>query len=224
MRELILLFHGLGEPHSLVDDGERRLWWSLSSFTRLLDQLPHLCDITKTKVTITFDDGNASDVLLALPELSKRNLTAEFFICSGRVGKEHYLNRSMIDELLAGGMGIGSHGMDHRNWRKLDPAALKVEIVDARRRLEDLIQRTVTRVAIPFGAYDRRVLRHLKRESWDIVYTSDRGTTQDNAWIKPRETLDIDMQDESVVSKLLADAAIHVRVRRLLSRFYKQLR
>lgn len=224
MRELILLFHGLGEPHSLVDAEEKRYWWNLSSFARMLDQVQEFSSITETKILITFDDGNASDALLALPELSKRNLTAEFFICAGRIGKEHYLDRSMIDELLAGRMGIGSHGMEHRDWRTLDDASLEVETVEARRKLEDLIQRPITAVAIPFGSYDRRVLRRLKGEGWGVVYTSDRGATRSATWMKSRETLDVDMQEESVLSRLLANGPVHARARRSLSRLYKQLR
>ena len=67
MRELILLFHGLGEPHSLVDAEERRYWWSLSSFTRMLDQVQELSRNAKTKILITFDDGNASDAYWRFP-------------------------------------------------------------------------------------------------------------------------------------------------------------
>src|SRR5262249_40125721 len=144
-------------------------------------------------IRITFDDGNASDTHSALPELSKRGLTAEFFVCAGRVGKRHYLDQSMIKELLAEGMSIGSHGMDHRDWRTLDSLDLDVEIVDARHQLEDLTQRQVTKVAIPFGSYDRRILRRLKRESWQRIYTCDRGTTKSTSRTKTRETLSADM-------------------------------
>jgi peptidoglycan/xylan/chitin deacetylase (PgdA/CDA1 family) len=224
MRELILLFHGLGEPHSLVDAREMRYWWSPSSFTHLLDQVRDLSANVKTKIHITFDDGNASDAYLALPELSKRGLSAEFFVCVGRVGKKHYLDRSMIKELLAEGMRLGSHGMDHRDWRTLDSKALDVEIGDARSKLEDITQQQVNTVAIPFGSYDRRVLHHLKREIWKVIYTSDRGTTQSTSLMKPRETLDTDMQGEHVLSELLAGAPAHITARRTLSRLYKRLR
>ena len=69
----------------------------------------------------------------------------------------------MITELLAGRMEIGSHGMYHRDWRALDNAPLEVETVDARRKLEDLTQRPVAAVAIPFGSYDRRRSSSTKR-------------------------------------------------------------
>ena len=224
MRELVLLLHGLGEPHSLVDAEERRHWWSVASFARLLDQILEFQENLEAKIRITFDDGNESDFLLALPELSKRDLTAEFFVCAGRVGKDHYLDRTMINELLAQGMSIGSHGMDHRDWRTLDSTALDVEIGDARRKLEDLTQRPLNMVSIPFGSYDRRVLRRLKREPWEVIYTCDRGTTQTTSRMKPREPVFSDMEAEDILVRLLARPSVYVTATRVLSGAYKRLR
>jgi peptidoglycan/xylan/chitin deacetylase (PgdA/CDA1 family) len=224
MRELVLSFHGLGEPHSLVDAREMRLWLSTASFARLLDQVLEFPVNAEPRILITFDDGNVSDALLALPELSKRGLFAEFFVCAGRIGREHYLDRPMIIELLAAGMSIGSHGMDHRDWRTLDPIILDAEISGARRKLEDLTQRPVNTVAIPFGSYNRRVLHRLEKESFKVIYTTDRGTAQRSLKIKPRETIDADMQGENVLKNLLARPPLHVITRRFLSRVYKRIR
>ena len=223
MRELVLLFHGIGEPHPLVDWEEMPFWLSRAFLTRLLDDVLELQKSQEINVRITFDDGNASDVHLALPELLRRGLSAEFFICAGRVGKKCYLDQSMINELLAEGMRIGSHGMDHRNWRTLNSVELDVEIVDARRQLEDLTQRPVTKVAIPFGLYDRRVLRRLHRESLECIYTCDRGITQSIAKTKPRESLSADMQEEDLISKLMSPP-VRLRTRRVIAGLYKRMR
>ena len=224
MRELVLLLHGLGEPHSLVDDNEVRYWWSTASFAGLLDRIQTCQDGLGVKIRLTFDDGNASDVLSALPELTKRGLTAEFFVCAGRIGKQHYLDRAMINELLLAGMTVGSHGMNHRDWRTLDAAALDIEIGGARRKLEDVTQRPINMVAIPFGSYDRRILRRLKHDPWEVIYTSDRGTTESASRIKSRETVVADMQGPEVLGKFLCTPPMHVRARRVLSRVYKGLR
>jgi peptidoglycan/xylan/chitin deacetylase (PgdA/CDA1 family) len=223
MKELVLNFHGLGEPPDGIGSEEIPYWISASSFARLLDCAPELQG-TGPGITITFDDGNSSDAVLALPELSRRGLVGSFFVCAGRIGKKYYLDRAMIKDLLDGGMIIGSHGMDHRDWRALDSSALDVEISDARRKLEDIIQRSVTSVAIPFGSYDRRVLHRLMRDHWECIYTSDRGIARSSAKIKPRETIDITMQDEQVLRKLSANARLHIRIKRWLSRRYKELR
>jgi peptidoglycan/xylan/chitin deacetylase (PgdA/CDA1 family) len=224
MRELILNFHGLGEPHHDVGPEELPYWISAASFTRLLDQTVELRNNCGPKIAITFDDGNSSDAFLAFPELSRRGLVASFFVCAGRIGKKHYLDASMIKSLLQGGMIIGSHGMDHRDWRTLGPSGLDVEITDARRKLEDVIQRSVTAVAIPFGSYNRRVLNRLMCDPWDCIYTSDRGIARSSAKIKSRETIDATMQDEYLLNKLSVNSPSHIRLRRWLSRCYKKLR
>ena len=114
MRELIINLHGIGEPHAAVDANEKPYWWSVEAFYLLLDQLSEIPANTDPKVSLTFDDGNASDALLVLPQLHKRGLFASFFVCAGRVGKKHYLDRSMIRDLRGAGMGVGSHGMISR--------------------------------------------------------------------------------------------------------------
>lgn len=135
MRELILNLHGLGEPSAAVDEQEKQYWWSVSSFSWLLDLMADRLPGTSPKISITFDDGNASDALLALPELAKRDVKASFFVCAGRIGTKHYLDKSMIIDLIKSGMQIGSHGMHHRDWCTLGPNELDEEIVGARRRL-----------------------------------------------------------------------------------------
>jgi peptidoglycan/xylan/chitin deacetylase (PgdA/CDA1 family) len=224
MRELVINLHGIGTPHEFVDAGERPYWWRLEPLRRLLDRIVETVAIGGARIALTFDDGNDSDTRLVLPELHKRGLTAGFFVCTGRIGKPHYLDRAMIAELLDAGMTIGSHGMRHVDWRLTSPAELQAEIGDARRMLEDLAQRPVTTVAIPFGSYDRRVLGRLKREPLTSIYTSDRGTAETGARIKPRETLDADMQGRDVLSELAKLAPPWTLAQRSLARLYKQLR
>lgn len=223
MRELVLCFHGLGKPHCAVTSEEAPYWISVEKFNRIVDQASSFPN-AEPKIVLTFDDGNASDASFALPELSKRGLTASFFLIASRVGKKGYLDIAMIKDLLDAGMKIGSQGMDHRDWRTLDPLALKTELVDARRKLEDLTQRPVSTVAIPFGSYDRHVLKQLMSEPWECIYTTDRGLARSGSMIKPRETVDVHTQDQNLLCKLSSDAPMLVRMRRQLSRLYKRLR
>jgi peptidoglycan/xylan/chitin deacetylase (PgdA/CDA1 family) len=224
MRELVLNFHGLGEPHQGVPPEELPYWLSAASFAYVLDQIVESTADSNPRITVTFDDGNASDALLALPELHKRGLSASFFVCAGRVGRKHYLDKSMIKELLDGGMRIGSHGMDHRDWRTVDALTLESEIVDARRKMEDIIQRPVSTVSLPFGSYGRRVLNRLVHDSWECIYTCDRGLAESSSRVKPRETLDAKMEVNNVVWRLLTDQPLPMRLGRDLVNLYKRLR
>lgn len=163
---------------------EREVWLDLPRFHAVLDALTD-----HAGVRLTFDDGNASDAEHALPALRARGMRATFFVVAGRLGMPGFLDEQHVRALADAGMTIGCHGMHHRRWRQLDDCALHEEIVDARLRLEEVVQRPVTQAACPFGAYDRRVLRSLRRGGYEHVFTSDRGTAAPGAWLQARNTV-----------------------------------
>jgi peptidoglycan/xylan/chitin deacetylase (PgdA/CDA1 family) len=196
-RELVLNFHGIGTPGG-VSHGEAAVWMSVERFNDLLDYI--FAPPPGPPISITFDDGNASDVAIALPELRKRRLKATFFLCAGRLDGPGYLSRADVGALLSTGMQIGSHGMHHRDWRTLSEDALGDEIDTARRCLEEVCRKPITDVAVPFGSYDRRVLAKLRSAGFARVFTSDRGLSRPAAWVKPRTTLGVAASRDDIAS------------------------
>ena len=181
---LILNLHGLGEPRNTIPPDEIQYWVSEDFFVELLERVAK-----RPEVHLTFDDGNVSDFEVALPELAKRGLRAEFFVLAGRLGRPGYLDAAHLREMVSAGMGIGLHGMDHRSWAKCDRDALEVEIDEARRQIESIIGRPVRRAACPFGAYNAPCLRKLKDSGFEVVYTSDEGVAGPHDWLQTRNTL-----------------------------------
>ena len=122
-------------------------------------------------VALTFDDGYASWEEVVWPVLDELDLSATFFVCSGFVGlgpeaaarftREHLLRRQMLRPLtpvqlrrLADqpGFEIGSHTVHHADLTRTSHADdVTAEIVEDRRRLEDLTGRPVSLFAYPFG-------------------------------------------------------------------------
>ena len=179
-----LTFHGIGEPTRGLDEDEADVWLDRSRFLRVLDAVAGRDD-----VRITFDDGNASDLEHALPALRERGLTAAFFVVAGRVGAPGFVDAAGIRALDGAGMTVGCHGLRHRPWRSLDDHTLERDLVDARASLESIVGQPVAQAACPFGSYDRRVLRALRRSGFRTVYTSDTGTARPEAWIQARNTV-----------------------------------
>lgn len=179
-----LTFHGIGEAPGHISSAERELWVSVSQFCSVLDST-----LGRGDVRITFDDGNASDVERALPALRQRGLKATFFIVAGRLGEPGYVDETGVRALADAGMTVGSHGMRHVPWRGLDDRTLDEEHVEARRLLEEVISRPVAEAACPFGSYDRRVLRSLRRSGYQRVYTSDGGAAGTDAWLQARTSI-----------------------------------
>jgi hypothetical protein len=67
-----------------------------------------------TVVTLTFDDGIASQYAHARPALNARGMRGTFFINSGKVADgEYFMTWPQIDTLSAEGHEIGGHTIDH---------------------------------------------------------------------------------------------------------------
>lgn len=188
--------------------GEELVWLDQQQFTSALDAV-----VGRSDVRITFDDGNASDIEHALPELQRRGLTATFFVVAGRLGVPGFLDEEGVRELAAAGMDIGCHGMRHRPWRRLDERALCEEVVYARRALEQVVDRPVSEAACPFGSYDRRVLRFLRRHGYRRAYTSDAGAARPGDWVQARNTVHPG-NAVGVIERVLADVSTHDGLRR----------
>jgi peptidoglycan/xylan/chitin deacetylase (PgdA/CDA1 family) len=183
-KAITLTFHGVGEREREAEPGEDGTWLTVDSFISVLDSV-----MDRPEIQISFDDGNASDLVHGLPALLERGLRATFFVVAGRLGEPEFLDELGVRALADAGMTIGSHGMRHRPWRWLGDDALREELVGARKVLESVVRRPVTEAACPFGSYDRRVLASLRRSGYRRVYTSDRGTSDPDAWVQPRNSV-----------------------------------
>lgn len=197
-------FHGVGVPHAAVPADEVPYWLSVARFAEVVARIAKL-KASGRDLRITFDDGNSSDLLEAAPILARHGLLAEFFVLTGRFDDPRYLSPAQLCELSALGHGIGLHGRDHVDWRRLDGAGLAAETTGARAALAEVTGRMATSVAIPFGAYDRRVMAALKVAGFTAIHTSDGGPARDGALVRPRTSLRSDM-DDGEVDAILAGA------------------
>jgi peptidoglycan/xylan/chitin deacetylase (PgdA/CDA1 family) len=184
-RVVNLCFHGIGVPGRALEVDEEQYWVDVDQFHDMLAAIARY----RSSLRITFDDGNASDVSVALPALLRAGVPASFFVVAGRLGAAGSLSHENVAELAAAGMVVGSHGMWHRPWRSLDEAALREELLDAAEVIGKAAGRRVEEAACPFGAYDRRVLGALRNRGFSRVYTVDGGSTRSDRWLQPRYTV-----------------------------------
>jgi peptidoglycan/xylan/chitin deacetylase (PgdA/CDA1 family) len=176
-----LCFHGIGTPGRELEPNEHLCWVTVEQFEEMLAVVA-----AYPSLRLTFDDGNASDVAVALPALLRGGLRGEFFVLAGRLGQPGSLDTDDVRTLAEAGMIVGSHGMRHRAWRLLDTPALEDEMVTAAAVLAEATGRPVRHAACPFGAYDRTVLRELRRRGYTRVYTVDGGPARPDRWLQSR--------------------------------------
>ena len=193
-----LLLHGIDVPDRQLRVGERQFWLEQEHFESILDFL-----VNRDDVVITLDDGNSSDLSIALPAFLQRGLKAMFFISVALLNKPGYLSSSQVRVLVQNGMIVGSHGLHHVNWRKLSEDTLGYEIRHSRYILEELIGCPVTDVAIPSGQYNRRVLDVLQRNHFERVFTVDGPWACTDNWLQPRYP--IRRSDTTVTIKAVLD-------------------
>jgi peptidoglycan/xylan/chitin deacetylase (PgdA/CDA1 family) len=214
-----LTVHGIGEPPRRLDPGEDRTWVTVEQFEQVLDAVAGRDD-----VRITFDDGNSSDVEIALPRLVERGLTAEFFVLAGLFGKPGRVSHADLRKLLDSGMSIGSHGWSHRDWRRVDTAEAAEEMVEASRVLASVTGSEVTRVAVPFGSYDRQVLTRLRGAGASVVYTSDGGPANPKSWLQARTSLRYDIDPTWTADVLAGQPGVRRSLRRTAAGLVKRTR
>lgn len=220
MRQVVLNLHGLGEPHAGVDAAERRYWLSFDAFDALLDRIAVRGELAR--YVWTFDDGNSSD-LYAAERLASRGATGRFFVLAGRLGQPHYLAQDDLRALCGMGMIVGLHGRSHADWRALDDVRLIDETVSARADLADAVGAPVDEVAIPFGRYNRRVLRWLKHCGFSHIHTCDGGMLRDRqAQVWNRVSLRGDMTEAELEAALAGRLPLHREMRRRLSQTIKR--
>ena len=204
LKHPVVILHGIGTPKRSLEPGEEVFWLSQERFCQALDRI---IEMGPTAPQITFDDGNASDIEIALPELQARGLTATFFLLEGRLGQPGSLMEEDVTTLARAGHRIGLHGADHVDWRRLDAAGRSREFGIAREKLQALSGQPVDAAAAPFGLYDRQVVRDLRNAGVAALYTSDRGLAGSADFIRPRNCLEGEM-DDAVVAETLRG---HVR-------------
>jgi peptidoglycan/xylan/chitin deacetylase (PgdA/CDA1 family) len=172
--QIAVTFHGIGTPGRELEPGESRYWITRDRFLQFLDLLA--ADPDPAHVLLTFDDANESDFAIALPALKERGLVGSFFIITGRLGFPGSLCTSQL-RILSEGMEVGSHGIDHVDWRKLQSQRLETELVGSKQVLESCIGRPVTSVSLPFGRYSASVLSAVRRAGYARAFTTDGGAS-----------------------------------------------
>jgi peptidoglycan/xylan/chitin deacetylase (PgdA/CDA1 family) len=213
-----LCFHGIGTIVREREPGESRYWVSKDRFLRILDEVRD-----KPQIRLSFDDGNRSDISVALPALLERGLRASFFALAGRLDDVASVSPSGLRELRTAGMASGSHGWSHIPWRGLDEDGAHRELVDARAILAEASGGAIEDAALPLGRYDRRLLYRLGKIGYRTVYTSDRFPARSSAWLQARYSVTAHDTAESIRSTITHRPGVR-EVRNLIASAVKRIR
>lgn len=150
-------------------------------------------------VCITFDDGFKNWIENAVPILVEENVVAAFFVAAGYIGTDlerdrekllsfyedgtrlmEFLNWQDCRDMIAAGMTIGSHSVDHVHLLDLDDAAAETELRQSKELIERETDAPCRHFCCPFGreGVDYDPSRHpemAKRVGFTSFLTGHRG-------------------------------------------------
>jgi peptidoglycan/xylan/chitin deacetylase (PgdA/CDA1 family) len=180
-----LMYHQIGDPRP----SEARYAVSVPAFRA---QMAHLAqaghevlsvgealarpETEAARVVLTFDDGSATDLLVAAPLLSAHRFGATFYVVPGLLGTPGFLSAEQLAALADQGFEIGSHSMTHRYLSDLGARELWWEVYESKRALEQTLGATVHHFACPGGRVNGDVVRAVQDAGYRTLATSHVGT------------------------------------------------
>jgi len=121
------------------------------------------------RFVISFDDGYRNVLRQGLPVLQRQGIQAIQFLVASRIGghndwdqakgevAEDLMTEAEVREWLAAGQQIGSHGLTHRNLKKLSEKEARAEIFDSKKKLEDQFGVAIRHFSYPSGRYTPQI-------------------------------------------------------------------
>jgi peptidoglycan/xylan/chitin deacetylase (PgdA/CDA1 family) len=182
----VFVFHGLTESGKVeLPRRERKYWIGARQFQSHLKEIcrsgyrvktlsEFWCgsnppDPVEPMVVLTFDDGLASSYEIAYPFLREASVRADFFVNTATLGTPGFLNWTQIIEMQRAGMSFQSHSRDHVYLTRLTTLALKMQLSDSKRTLEDRLGRPVEFLSTPYGDLNARVVELAQHAGYRAV-------------------------------------------------------
>ena len=208
----ILLYHAVGEPveiewppslilpASLFEAHLQYLTkegYKVVSVEELVSLLQNGGNLDKV-IAMSFDDGYRNNHTDALPLLKKYNAKASFYVVHRDIGKTIYMDNDRLLDLLANGMEIGSHTINHAPLALIDPKYLPWEVGSAKKFIEKNLDGYILKgIAYPNGGYNAKVIEAVKEYKFTYGLTGKVGANTHQSFQKaPYELQRISIVDD----------------------------
>jgi len=180
---IILYYHSIRPAHRMRFANQMD---SLLRWTRPIEA-DHKGPLAKSGrfTAVTFDDGWASFIETALPELEKRQIPSTMFIITQNLGgepawpgyvvdptfREPIMTLEQLRKLPQNLVTIGSHTLTHPTLTRISKAEATREITESRIELEKMLGRKISLFSFPHGAFNNDLVDVCRKAGYERVYT-----------------------------------------------------
>ena len=151
---------------------------------------------------LTFDDGYADNLEVAVPLLQSLGARATIYVVAGEIGRakpswyrpaaEHVdrlLTAAELRQLLQAGWEIGSHCCQHVRLAQLPESVQREELGRSKAMLEDLLGAPVLSLAYPYGEYSLVTERLAAESGYTHAFSTAKRGGSDSAYALKRYSL-----------------------------------
>ncbi|HET7897233.1 MAG TPA: polysaccharide deacetylase family protein [Flavisolibacter sp.] len=134
-------------------------------------------------VMITYDDTDEEQFSIAKPEMDKYGFKGVYFIMTISIGRPRYMSKEQIKQLSDEGHAVASHTWRHdrvdkylttphmdRDLKKIVNNDWDLQLVDTRKKLEDIIGKEIHYFAYPFGIWSKEGIPELRNRGFKLAF------------------------------------------------------
>lgn len=137
------------------------------------------------RAVLTFDDGGAS-ALDAAGALERHGWRGHFFVTTGRVGTDGFLDADGVRELARRGHAVGGHSHTHPTYMgRLPRAEILQEWRHSREALAEILGEPPAGASVPGGFFTPDVARCAAEAGYQWLMTSEPESRVRNGWGLP---------------------------------------
>jgi peptidoglycan/xylan/chitin deacetylase (PgdA/CDA1 family) len=134
-------------------------------------------------VMLTFDDTDEEQFTVAKTEMDKYGFKGVYFIMTISIGRPRYMTKEQIKQLSDEGHVIASHTWRHdrvdkylttphidRDTKKVVNNDWDLQLVDTRKKLEDIIGKEIHYFAYPYGIWKKDGLPEVQKRGFKLAF------------------------------------------------------
>ena len=134
-------------------------------------------------VMLTYDDTDEEQFSLAKPEMDKYGFKGVYFIMTISINRPNYMSKEQIRQLSDEGHVVASHTWRHdrvdkylttphmdRDSKKMVENDFDLQLVDTRKKLEEISGKEIHYFAYPFGIWNKAAIPELRERGFKLAF------------------------------------------------------